>query len=144
MSSGSSTAYINHKSQSSSSSSVPDASHLMAMGTNELPPLSSGLCQVPWSPNVSPIDSMSSFILSIHHSLSLPLFRFPSIFELSKLLPKIQHFLESCKDISSYYNKGTNQLQILGKVVTLESPNITWNSHYAKTAKLASLDEHNM
>ena len=63
---------------SSSSSSVPDASHLAAMvRMNDLHcPRSFVKSIAPL--NVSPNDSMSSFILSIHRSPGLHLFLFPS------------------------------------------------------------------
>src|SRR5688572_31279461 len=69
----------------SSSSSVSDASPLAAMGTNKRSPLSSVTRQVQCCPSVSPSDIMSSFMLSTHRSLGLPLFPLPSNLECSVL-----------------------------------------------------------
>src|SRR6218665_3269201 len=61
------------------------------------PPLSSVLCQVHCSLNVSPIDSMSSFALSIHRSLGLPLFLFLSTLACSALFGiRIIGILSTC------------------------------------------------
>jgi len=56
----------------STSSSVPEASHLVVMDTNEWPHCPQSFVKSIAPLNVSLTDSMSSFILSIHHSLRLP------------------------------------------------------------------------